>query len=413
MQRRFKKFLVFVILSSILSACTVSEIIDAERTNLDVASLNISENLLLDVGITMFDSGIPRDNDPDKTGIYDEIRNAEARYFPYHIKTTLEKTRYWGSVRVIPSRNVMTDIIISGSIIRSDGEYVTIRVTVEDITGEKWFIKEYSTQTGLRSYSQGRDRSNDPYQKVFNDLANDLRLYAAEIHTSINKRIQETSELMFFANMMPSVFEEYYVEEDGYIKIKRLPAENDPMVKRLRGIRERDRLVIDSINEHYANYYYGIALPYEGWRKIARENQISIRDTKRSASIRALIGVAVTAGSINMDTSDTSRSRRNIKRATQSVGIDRGIRTIIDAWQLRESTKSYRNQIGELSESFIAEAAPLIIEVEGQSRRLTGTAESQYEGWRKILKEINQLESGAPVNPEVGKPLRTNSHSLN
>jgi hypothetical protein len=218
---------------------------------------------------------------------------------------------------------------------------------------------------------------------------------------------------MFFANMMPSVFEEYYVEEDGYIKIKRLPAENDPMVKRLRGIRERDRLVIDSINEHYANYYYGIALPYEGWRKIARENQISIRDTKRSASIRALIGVAVTAGSINMDTSDTSRSRRNIKRATQSVGIDRGIRTIIDAWQLRESTKSYRNQIGELSESFIAEAAPLIIEVEGQSRRLTGTAESQYEGWRKILKEINQLESGAPVNPEVGKPLRTNSHSLN
>ena len=171
--------------------------------------------------------------------------------------------------------------------------------------------------------------------------------------------------------------------------------------------------LIDSINEHYANYYYGIALPYEGWRKIARENQISIRDTKRSASIRALIGVAVTAGSINMDTSDTSRSRRNIKRATQSVGIDRGIRTIIDAWQLRESTKSYRNQIGELSESFIAEAAPLIIEVEGQSRRLTGTAESQYEGWRKILKEINQLESGAPVNPEVGKPLRTNSHSLN
>jgi hypothetical protein len=114
-----------------------------------------------------------------------------------------------------------------------------------------------------------------------------------------------------------------------------------------------------------------------------------------------------------MDTSDTSRSRRNIKRATQSVGIDRGIRTIIDAWQLRESTKSYRNQIGELSESFIAEAAPLVIEVEGQSRRLTGTAESQYEGWRKILKEINQLESGAPVNPEVGKPLRTNSHSLN
>ena len=114
-----------------------------------------------------------------------------------------------------------------------------------------------------------------------------------------------------------------------------------------------------------------------------------------------------------MDTSDTSRSRRNIKRATRSVGIDRGIRTIIDAWQLRESTRSYRNQIGELSESFIAEAAPMVVEVEGQSRRLIGTAESQYEGWRKILKEINQLENQMPSEPIVGVPQRSGNEVLN
>ena len=130
---------------------------------------------------------------------------------------------------------------------------------------------------------------------------------------------------MFFANMVPSVYEPYLSVENNFTQLIRLPPENDPMVQRLRGIRERDRLVVDSINEHYANYYYGVALPYEGWRKKARENQVIIRDTKRAATVRALIGVAVTAGSINMDTSDTSRSRRNIKRATQSVGMDRGI----------------------------------------------------------------------------------------
>jgi hypothetical protein len=80
---------------------------------------------------------------------------------------------------------------------------------------------------------------------------------------------------------------------------------------------------------------------------------------------------------------------------------------------LRESTRSYRNQIGELSESFIAEAAPMIIEVEGQSRRLTGTAESQYEGWRKILKEINQIESGETSITELGLPSRSNNEILN
>jgi|TARA_B110000914_G_C15508362_1_gene469488 hypothetical protein len=398
----------FIICTTLIitSACTVSEVIDAERTTLDVASLNISENLLLDVGVVKFDPGIPEENDSDKTGIYEEIREAESRFFPYHIKATLEKTGYWGSVRVIPSRAVITDVIISGRIIRSDGEYASLLIKVEDITGEEWFSREYSTQTGLRSYSESRDRAVDPYQKIFNDFANDLRFFAASLHSSDNKRIQQISELMFFANMVPSVYEPYLSVENNFIQLIRLPPENDPMVQRLRGIRERDRLVVDSINEHYANYYYGVALPYEGWRKKARENQVIIRDTKRAATVRALIGVAVTAGSINMDTSDTSRSRRNIKRATQSVGMDRGIRTIIEAWQLRQSTNSYRAQIGELSESFIAEAAPLVIQVEGQSRRLTGTAESQYEGWRKILKEINQLETEITTTDVTEEPFR-------
>jgi len=401
-----KFFFIMWVTLILTSACTVSEVIDAERTTLDVASLNISENLLLDVGVVKFNPGIPEENDSDKTGIYEEIREAESRFFPYHIKATLEKTGYWGSVRVIPSRAVITDVIISGRIIRSDGEYASLLIKVEDITGEEWFSREYSTQTGLRSYSESRDRAVDPYQKIFNDFANDLRFFAASLHSSDNKRIQQISELMFFANMVPSVYEPYLSVENNFTQLIRLPPENDPMVQRLRGIRERDRLVVDSINEHYANYYYGVALPYEGWRKKARENQVIIRDTKRAATVRALIGVAVTAGSINMDTSDTSRSRRNIKRATQSVGMDRGIRTIIEAWQLRQSTNSYRAQIGELSESFIAEAAPLVVEVEGQSRRLTGTAESQYEGWRKILKEINQLETEIPTTDVIEEPFR-------
>jgi hypothetical protein len=55
----------------------------------------------------------------------------------------------------------------------------------------------------------------------------------------------------------------------------------------------------------------------------------------------------------------------------------------------------------------------MIIEVEGQSRRLTGTAESQYEGWRKILKEINRIESGETSIPELGLPSRSNNEILN
>lgn len=390
------------------SGCTVQEVITAEHTKLNVASLEMSENLLLDIGIVNFEPGIPRNNDPDKTGVYEEVREAEARYLPYHIKTTLQSTGYWGAVRVVPSSEVHTDVLLFGEIERSDGEFVTLTVKAADVTGREWFENTYSTQTGVRSYSESRDRTQDPYQKIFNDLANDLRSFATTLSAKEVTQIRQTSELKFFADMAPTAYGEHLeTGEGGAVTINRLPAENDPMVARLRQIRERDRLVVDTLNEHYANFYYGIALPYEGWRKKSRENQINIRQVKRTATMRALLGVAVTAGAMSIDTSGGRRRGYDWKRAAQAVGIDRGIRTVISAWQLRQSANIYRAEIGELSESFSAEAAPLTVQVEGETRRLTGTAEAQYEGWRKLLKEIYQLETGFAEDVDVGVPARS------
>ncbi|MGB5346284.1 MAG: hypothetical protein WBN23_08975 [Woeseia sp.] len=392
----------------IASGCTVSEVIDAERTELAVAERDIAENLLLDVGIVNFDPGVPRRNDPEKSGVYEEIRMAEARYLPYHIKTTLQGTGFWGAVRVIPSREVYTDVVLSGEIERSDGEYIELKVSADDATGRHWFERSYEMQTGLRSYDMGRDRTQDPYQKVFNDIANDLREFAVTLSPKDVQRIREVSEMRFFADMAPAVYSDYVAtDKEGMTSLVRLPAENDPMVDRLRQIRERDRLVIDTLNEHYANFYYGVALPYEGWRKKARENAINVRQVKRSATMRALLGVVVVAGSMQIDTNSSSRSRRNAKRVTQVVGIDRGIDTIISAWRLRQSADLYREDIRELSESFIAEAAPLTVQVQGQTRRLTGTAEAQYEGWRKLLKDIYELETGFSEDVDVGVPARS------
>lgn len=389
-----KKILCPLILAVALinAGCTVSEVISAETTELNVASLDIAESMLLDIGILNFDAGIPEKNNIEKSGIYPEIRQAEARYLPYHIKTTLQGTGYWGAVRVIPNRYVFTDVTIVGRIVRSDGEFVTLNIKVEDSLGNEWYEKDYSAQTGLTSYNEYRDRTNDPYQKAFNDIANDLRAYVSTLEPHEITRLRQVSELKFFADMAPSAYAEHLaVDADGKISIVRLPARNDPMATRLRQIRERDRLVIDTLNEHYANFYYGIALPYEGWRKNAREQAVMYRQTKRSATMRALLGVAVIAGSMSID---TGGAHTRTKQVVQYVGVDRGLRTIFDAWRIRSSAGIYRENIRELSESFVAEAAPLVIEVEGESRSLTGTAEAQYESWRKLLHEIYEVETG-------------------
>ena len=44
-----------------------------------------------------------------------------------------------------------------------------------------------------------------------------------------------------------------------------------------------------------------------------------------------------------------------------------------------------------------------------EERRLTGTAQAQYEGWRRLLKQIYQAETGFAETVDVGAPARMNS----
>ena len=401
--------LLLVILCLLGTGCTVNEIVVAEETELLIADSPVDESRLLDIGIVEFMPGIDEDNNPRKSGVYNEIRLAETKYLAYHLKTTLQGTGHWGAVRLIPSRQAFTDVVISGNIKKSDGEFVTLNISVDDSAGRHWFSKSYETQTGLTSYSDRRDRRLDPYQKVFNDIANDLQVFASQMPPKALQQTRQISELQFFADMAPLAYGQHLVtDEKGIVSIARLPAENDPTVARLRQIRERDRLVVDTLNEHYANFYYGIAIPYRNWRKTARQESIAFRQVKRSARMQTLVGVVVLAGSLAVDTNNSSSSRqRRVNRSLQYMGINEGLNRIIGGIQRSSDAEAHIEAIAELSESFGAQAAPMVVNVEGQERRLTGTAEAQYEGWRRLLKEIYQAETGFTQTVDVGRPART------
>lgn len=389
------------------SGCAVNEVVTAEESELVVAEVAKDENLLLDVGIIEFDAGIPANNDPEDTRIYEPIRGAESRYFAYHLKNTMQGTGHWGAVRVIPNKSAYTDVIVNARIEESDGEFVELTVDVSDASGQHWFTSEYETQTGISSYSENRDRRLDPYQKVFNDIANDVHAFAATLPADYIQRLQQISELQFFADMQPAAYGEHLaVDEDGLVSINRLPAENDPAVGRLRQIRERDRLVVDMLNEHYANFYYGIAIPYHAYRKAAREESVNYRQVKRSAALKTLMGVVVLAGSLQMDTNDSSYSRRRMKGSLQSIGISEGFSAIMGGITRNSEAAIHVEAIEELAESFSSEAAPMVVTVEGQARRLTGTAAAQYESWRKLLHELYQAETGFSETIDVSAPAR-------
>ena len=142
-----------------------------EKVQLDIAQTEIPFEELLDIGIMLFDPNVPEKEDPM---IFPEIRKAEARYMPYHLKKTLESTGHWGGVWVLPERSKAIDLIIVGRIEKSDGLDVELKIGVWDIVGAQWINKTYKSNIAKSSYSKRRDLTQDPYQNIFNKIANDL-----------------------------------------------------------------------------------------------------------------------------------------------------------------------------------------------------------------------------------------------
>ena len=60
----------------------------------------------------------------------------------------------------------------------------------------------------------------------------------------------------------------------------------------------------------------------------------------------------------------------------------------------------HRDAIKELGESFASETRPLVVEVEGETHQLTGSAEEQYSKWRALLKQIYASETGLVTGGE-------------
>src|SRR6476619_6357906 len=97
-----------------LTGCVTSETKPIPKVVAQQATVHIPEAELLDVGIRVFDPGIPEniENDDEalaKKRIYPDLRKAEARYMPTLLRETLEATSQWGAVRVVPTTAEFVD----------------------------------------------------------------------------------------------------------------------------------------------------------------------------------------------------------------------------------------------------------------------------------------------------------------
>jgi hypothetical protein len=377
-------FMVFLIIS-----CSTVEVKTAQVVPVNHIIENMPENELLDVGITIFSNGLENIDQLDEDElVFPEIRVAEASFFPYLLMEAIQSSSAWGAVRVIPLGHDSVEVIITGEIVKSDGELMVLKIDVTDVSGMRWFDKEYTQRASKYSYNKKTQRENDPFQNIYNRIANDLNAYRKQL-TSVQKiALRQVSEMKFAKSFAPQQFSQHLSKtSSGYLTVNRLPAENDPMIVRIRQVRDRVHLFIDTLQEYYGGYVKEMKEPYSQWRQESFSEVMAMRSMKTKASNQKLIGaVGIVAGILGAGKSNGS------VRAASIMGMSAGAYVLKAGYEREAEAQIHIDALQELGDSLEASIESHVIELEDRTITLTGTIDNQYQQWRNILKDIYQLD---------------------
>ena len=392
---RFKRIfsICFISFITLLTGCAS---VPGPQVDEQVAPLvtlrELGKDELLNVSIKVFDPGkLPEDED-ERRGLSLEIREAEARYIPLHLKYTMQRSGYWDTVRVVPGDDPGAEVLVRGEIEYSDGESMVLKIQAVDASNVIWFSKTYAETALPQEHQRTEPEKEDAFQDLFNTIANDLAIYRNQLLPEKIREIKQIAELRYDADMAPEVFSDYLTLDDsGHEQILRLPSPDDPMFARLKKIRARDAMLVDTINGYYDVYYNDLWDSYANWRKFRTEELLVIRDLEHQAMLRKSLGVAALIGAVAL----TAVTGVDLT-ALSSIMLAGGSYAVYSGFEKSTETQINKDAIEELGASFSSEAEPLVIEVDGEVIRLTGTAEQQYAQWRQLLKQIYFTELGLP-----------------
>ena len=350
-----------------------------------------SEELLLDVGISVFDPNVPESFDEqNELNIQPEIRRAESNYMAYVAKNLLQSTGNWGAVRVVPRLSYAVDVTVSATILHSDGERLDLRVVASDARGQVWFDNVYETLASKYAYDASMPRDIDPYQATYNKIANDLLRFRMALTDDEILAIRTTAEMRFARDLATDAFEDYVIETtSGAFQIRRLPAPDDPMLSRVRMIREREYLFIDTLDEYFSSFANEMFNPYQNWRRATYSEAIAYREERNKARARLLAGTVGIVAGVAAQTSDNT-----VTQYGGTVGIIGGAMMIKSGIAKRADAQLHIEVLRELGTSAEAEIMPHTIELENESIALQGSVNEQYEELRRILRKIYRTEMG-------------------
>ncbi|MGH1371054.1 MAG: hypothetical protein ACRBBW_03405 [Cellvibrionaceae bacterium] len=321
----------------------------------------VVENLdkpLLDVGIIAFQplmSSLARAQSP-------LVRKAEARYLPYVLKQTLERSKSWGVVRVMPGQHGSAELNVEGVLLASDGERLVLRIRASDSAGRLWVDREYRMTVSEQAYETvGRE----PFQALFRRIEADLYQAYGLLTDSQGRQLSSLALLTYGDRLLPDGFSRYYQSDAlGVLNLQGLPAATDPMVRRVQQLRRYEYFFVDTADEQYQSLFASMQRTYHHWRQYSRELVVYMRDYQA-------------------------------RQAGQSSGYRRGsLAAMNEVYSDYEWFRMQERYLKELSSGFNNQVLPTVLNLDDQVVHLEGGYDDQYQQWQSILSEIYQLERG-------------------
>ena len=380
------------------------------------------EALLLDVGIVLFDSGI--DLVEEASAEYASVRNSEAVWFSSMLRQTLDSSKAWGLVRVLPVDQAAMDITITGKLVESNGESAVLDVTAIDSLGERWLDHRYEFRASQYSYNPELDLKQDPFQPLLTEIANNLYTVLVGVSPTKLLKIRQVSRLRFAQRFLPQMVDDYLRDDDGQITLIRAPAEGDPFMRKVDHIYARNQMFLDVVQDYYRVFNANMEEPYREWRKLSYKEVQYERQLREQSNREKLAGVALMAGGVLASVYENNRrDEREDRSRNREVDIGSYVALVSGGWLFAKSYEKeaqaslHAETLRELGVSLEGELAPSIVDLQDRTVTLSGTVDDQFTEWKSILQTLfdaefqYQNQGGQPQAIDSSGPAYLNDSS--
>jgi len=232
-----------------------------------------SDGTALNVTIPVFDPGIP--DDPSvfrEMQVFPRIRQIEARLMPFLLRETLVESQQWGAVRVVTKPDTAAELQLYGTIVRSNGDWLDLRIRAVDATENVWFDKIFSSQASEESVTRQDDKGTPEFAAIYAEIAIELAALLDRMGEAAVSNIKGTSLIRYASELAPTAFSGYIEQtDDGTLRLLRLPARNDPMLIRIETIRNTEFVITDAVDAKYREFKADLARTYRVWREYRRK----------------------------------------------------------------------------------------------------------------------------------------------